>query len=270
MIAQSKSMGGFASLPRGQRKSDMVWLLQLAAHDDRRVEVVRAILQHKRQREMQQQVVAAAKDCEEMLPEVEWWDEASRPEDSVADIMYEDRVLAMRRAQQMRPYQFTPAVTTPGDPDRHPWDGVLGDISFTEVSAGIGMFAACFRAAGAQCTTMIEPNGESMEIARQNCPAKFYRVQGLEEIDPAELPWTHGIVGGPECQPFSSAGRQKAWADSRSYTLLRTMHIAAVMQPWWVWLENVKAIATVQGGAVWEVITEIARCIGFRVRLKQV
>ena len=78
------------------------------------------------------------------------------------------------------------------------------------------------------------------------------------------------LFRSPECQPFSKAGQQKAWADSRSYTMLRTLHLAAVMQPWWVWLENVKAIEEVKDGRVWTVIQEIARAIGYSVRLRQV
>jgi hypothetical protein len=41
------------------------------------------------------------------------------------------------------------------------------------------------------------------------------------------------------------------------------------MQPWWVWLEDVTAIAVAKGGRVWLVIQEIATRAGFAVRLRQ-
>jgi site-specific DNA-cytosine methylase len=52
--------------------------------------------------------------------------------------------------------------------------------------------------------------------------------------------------------------------------MLRTLHLTAVMQPWWVWLENVKAIEQVKNGRVWVVIKEIAQAVGYVVRLRQV
>ena len=52
--------------------------------------------------------------------------------------------------------------------------------------------------------------------------------------------------------------------------MLRTLHLMAVMKPWWVWLENVSAIETVQDGGVWEVIQEIAHLAGYEVKMTQV
>ena len=69
-----------------------------------------------------------------------------------------------------------------------------------------------------------------------------------------------------ECQPF----KQRAWEDPRSYTMLRTLHLMAVMQPWWVWLENAAAIETVQDGKTREVIQEVALLAGYVAKLVQV
>jgi site-specific DNA-cytosine methylase len=49
--------------------------------------------------------------------------------------------------------------------------------------------------------------------------------------------------------------------------MLRTLHVAAVMQPWWVWIENVRAITTVKEGRVWALIKTVAEMTGFVVQL---
>lgn len=180
----------------------------------------------------------------------------------------EQQVSDLRAAAAKPPYLYEPPVTVAGAPDRHPWDGLVGvRPSFTEFAAGVGMFAACFQAAGAEVECLIEPRESAMRLARENVPSATRCLRSVMEVDPADLVWTHGIGGGPECQPFSVAGRQLAWQDDRAYTMLRTLHVAAVMQPWWVWIENVRAIATVKEGRVWALIKAVAEMAGFVVQL---
>ena len=167
-------------------------------------------------------------------------------------------------------YEFKPAVTEPVVPDRHPWHGLVGKPTFTEISAGIGVFASCFQAAGAKCVCMVEPVPAALHFAKKNCRDTGDVPFGLEDKEPGDFQWTHGIVGGPECQPFSSAGLQRGWEDDRSYTMIRTLHLTAEMKPWWVWLENVSAIESVAGGKVWQTIKGTAEELGYKVKLQQV
>jgi hypothetical protein len=218
-----------------------------------------------------QGIAHATRTCKGTLKDVQWQPPSDqRPHGAPVQEEEKEWLQRIEEAQRSRPYEYTPVATEPVTPDRHPWDGLVYQPTFTEISAGIGTFAACFQAAGARCVKLVEPVSSSFYFASKNCEGTSGGPSALEDTDPADFVWSHGIVGGPECQPFSKAGQQKAWADSRSYTMLRTLHLAAVMQPWWVWLENVKAIEEVKDGRVWTVIQEIARAIGYSVRLRQV
>jgi hypothetical protein len=158
---------------------------------------------------------------------------------------------------------YQPAATDAGRPDRHPWDGFLGELSFGELSAGMGMFAACFEAAGAACKFLVEPNAGMVARAAEACGSDPVTFDSITEVDPSELPWVHILVAGTECQPFSKRGKRRAWEDDRAYTLIRAIHVAAVMQPWMCWFENVANIRTLHGGKVWEAVHGMVTAAGF-------
>ena len=271
LVTEAQQRRLFRDLGDNRAKSDVIWLLELASLPSRRADVVSALRDMAVDRkDRPARTTEAIKRCAQFVPGVDWREHSTKLQPAAvkpSELKWQkDLVLA----QKLRPYQFTPRHTDPVVPDRHPWDGHVGDLTFTEVSAGIGLFAAAFEAAGMRCVHLIEPVRRSLDLAVQNCSVPMAAVSGLADVDPSALLWTHGLVGGPECQPFSSAGQQRAWEDPRSYTLLRVLHTMAVMQPWFVWLENVAAIETVKHGDVWLVIQEIAHLAGYTVKLKQV
>ena len=269
LVEMAKDRSLFKHRPGSGEKSQLVWLLELASLDEMRAPVVQCLMWLREQRlKHANRAVASISHCAGFVPGVDWRSVENRKGAPVAE--HERQWLKdIETAQRTKPYEFEPAVTDPVKPDRHPWDGFAGEMNFTEVSAGIGLFAAAFEAAGMKCAVLIEPVERSLKLAVRNCSLPQATAQGLADVDPVDAPWTHGLVGGPECQPFSSAGLQKAWGDPRSYTMLRTLHLLAVMKPWWAWLENVSAIETVHEGEVWEVIQEIAFLAGYAVRLVQ-
>jgi hypothetical protein len=68
-------------------------------------------------------------------------------------------------------------------------------MTFTEVSAGIGMFAAAFEAAGMVCTKLVEPNERALQLAVKNCSVGSEQPSGLADVDPVDMLWTHGEIG---------------------------------------------------------------------------
>ena len=52
---------------------------------------------------------------------------------------------------------------------------------------------------------------------------------------------------------------------TRAYTLIRILHVAAVQQPWYVWVENVSNILVIKEGKVWQAIQAMAKLAGFHL-----
>ena len=58
---------------------------------------------------------------------------------------------------------------------------------------------------------------------------------------------------------------QLAFEDDRAYTLIRVLHIAAVQQPWYCWIENVSNLCVIKGGRVWAAVRAMAKLAGYHV-----
>ena len=104
-----------------------------------------------------------------------------------------------RASAHVHPRVFVPPTTPKRQAQRHPWHGEVGEITFGELAAGVGVFAAAFVSAGARCAYVVEPNDEKRQRAIANAGGDG--VQGFRsvfDVDPADLPWTHVLVAGPE------------------------------------------------------------------------
>lgn len=55
------------------------------------------------------------------------------------------------------------------------------------------------------------------------------------------------LVGGPPCQPWSSAGHQKGLNDPRGQLIARMMELIEIMDPRFVLFENVRGLVTARG-----------------------
>lgn len=79
------------------------------------------------------------------------------------------------------------------------------------------------------------------------------------------------LAGGPPCQPFSSAGRQRGVADPRGKLFLEFVRVAAELRPRYVLFENVRGLLTQKGpdgrpGGVLEMVQESFEEFGYAVR----
>jgi hypothetical protein len=180
------------------------------------------------------------------------------------------RAAELKRAMKTQPFCFAPPITEPGDPDRHPWDGLVGvNPSFTDFSGGIGSMAACFADAGFEVVA-VSAVGNRRRLVQQNAPRAVITGDWLS-VDPVDVRWSHGIGIGcsPASQPFSRGGKQLAWADDRAYGVLKTLHLIAVVQPRWCHMEVAQAFETADGGRVWSLLQAVAKAVGFVARLRK-
>jgi hypothetical protein len=55
-------------------------------------------------------------------------------------------------------------------------------------------------------------------------------------------------------------------ADDRAYTMIRAMHLLAVMRPWCALLESTSNILAIHGGRVWIALRSMAAGAGFAIK----
>lgn len=76
----------------------------------------------------------------------------------------------------------------------------------------------------------------------------------ITQVDPSDIPDCDILMGGFPCQPFSQAGLQKGFSDTRGTLFFNIEKIIAVKRPKVFFLENVKRLRTHDNGNTFRVI----------------
>ena len=169
------------------------------------------------------------------------------------------------RAAPPRPWRFTPPKTTKAQPDRNKAVGLSGDISFGDVASGSGAFIAAAEQVGMKCAWFIEPDDTTAAIAARVAGPQATRYRSVLDLNPWDLPWVQALLAGPECTPFSKAGKQRSFQDKRSKTLFWTIWFMSERQPDFAFIENVAALKTVKGGDVWRTLVSLVDVAGYHL-----
>lgn len=106
-------------------------------------------------------------------------------------------------------------------------------------------------------------HGDIRELIREDPECKFL-------LKPADLlpGEAFAVVGGPPCQPFSTAGKRLAIDDPRGTLFKEFCHVVRVVKPRFFVMENVKGLlsATVDGKkSVFELIKKSFEEIGYKI-----
>lgn len=126
-----------------------------------------------------------------------------------------------------------------------------------------GLTQAGFRAAGS-----VELVPIASATHRRNFPHCQHFEGDIKDFDArrwkseAELGELPLIIGGPPCQGFSVAGRRNP-EDERNTLFREFVRVVGELQPWYVVMENVPGILTMQKGAVHRAIVEAFAEIGY-------
>ncbi|MHC5676229.1 DNA cytosine methyltransferase [Nostoc sp.] len=70
------------------------------------------------------------------------------------------------------------------------------------------------------------------------------------------------VIGGPPCQGFSVAGKRDH-KDPRNRLFYEFVRVVSEIRPWYVVMENVPGILTIQNGDVKKAIIEAFESIGY-------
>ena len=113
-------------------------------------------------------------------------------------------------------------------------------IRYAEFCTGVGGFRLGIEASGISAepvyTNEIDDNCE--KTYKQNFGVGF-DSKDIFEINPYDLPDFDMLCAGFPCQPFSAAGKELGFKDSRGTVFFRLMSVIEAKKPQIVFLENV-------------------------------
>jgi site-specific DNA-cytosine methylase len=123
--------------------------------------------------------------------------------------------------------------------------------SFGDVASGSGAFIAAAKQVGMECAWFIEPDDATAAIAARVAEPQATRHRSMLDISPCDLPWVQALLPGPECTPFSKAGKQRSFQDKRPKTLFWAIWFISERQPdLFSFIENAIALKSVKCGGV--------------------
>ena len=142
------------------------------------------------------------------------------------------------------------------------------NYTFVDLFCGAGGISQGLVQAGFQPLASVEINAIASATHLKNFPQchhfcgdieNFSSQNWLQEIGSPEV---HLVVGGPPCQGFSVAGKRDP-KDPRNRLFYEFVRVVSEIRPWYVVMENVPGILTIQNGDVKEAIIEAFESIGY-------
>lgn len=127
-------------------------------------------------------------------------------------------------------------------------------MKFIDLCSGIGGFHYALKNVGMTCVMASEIDKDCVENYTKN--HKLEPRGDLSEIDIDTIPPFDILCAGFPCQPFSKAGVQKGFKDSRGNIFFDICKIIDHHKPSYIILENVRNIATHDKGNTWNVIKD--------------
>lgn len=140
----------------------------------------------------------------------------------------------------------------------------MGKFKFIDLFCGIGGFHQAMTALGGECVFACDIDANCRKTYKMN-----YGVEphgDITDIDAADLPAHDVLCAGFPCQAFSKAGNRRGFEDATKGTLFFDVcRILGYHRPRYALLENVRNLASHDGGNTWRVIHESLTRLGYNV-----
>lgn len=143
------------------------------------------------------------------------------------------------------------------------------NCNFIDLFAGTGGISIGFKKAGFNKLLSVEIDNDASNTLRNNFPEAIHFEKPIQEITFEEIDQAlsgrkvHIVCGGPPCQGFSVAGLRKP-NDPRNQLFKEYIRIVKHLNPYFVFIENVPGILTMQGGEVYQEILKQFADIGYK------
>lgn len=137
----------------------------------------------------------------------------------------------------------------------------LNGLKFIDLFAGIGGIRIGFEKQGAECVFSSEWDKPAQKVYEANFGEKPHG--DINEISPKDIPEHDILLAGFPCQPFSIAGKQLGFADTRGTLFFNIEEILKEKSPQLFLLENVKRLTSHDKGRTFQVILEKLKGLGY-------
>ena len=141
--------------------------------------------------------------------------------------------------------------------------------TFIDLFSGAGGITLGFEQSGYIGVASVEISEVASATHRRNFPTCQNYCGDISGFDPSAVlrntqseSTIHLVVGGPPCQGFSVAGQRNP-DDHRNTLFTEFVRVVDQLRPWYVVLENVPGILTMQNGAVRDAIKQAFHQIGY-------
>ncbi|MGY0408590.1 MAG: DNA (cytosine-5-)-methyltransferase [Polaribacter sp.] len=139
-------------------------------------------------------------------------------------------------------------------------------LKIIDLFAGIGGIRLGFEKFGAECVFSSEWDKHAQNMYEEN-----YRerpVGDINDVNPKDIPDHDFLLAGFPCQPFSIAGKQLGFADTRGTLFFNIEKILEEKKPYGFLLENVSRLVTHDKGRTFKVIIDKLESLGYTVYYK--
>ena len=113
------------------------------------------------------------------------------------------------------------------------------------------------------CVWANEWNKYASQIYRKNFGRGELQEGDIRDIPAESIPDHEIFTAGFPCQPFSIAGKQKGFKDTRGNMFLEICRITKVKKPYILLLENVKGLLNHEGGKTFGIILNTLSELGY-------
>lgn len=139
-------------------------------------------------------------------------------------------------------------------------------LKIIDLFAGIGGIRLGFEKIGAECVFSSEWDKHAQNMYEENFGER--PVGDINDVNPKDIPDHDFLLAGFPCQPFSIAGKQLGFADTRGTLFFNIEKILEEKKPYGFLLENVSRLVTHDKGRTFKVIIDRLESLGYTVHYK--
>lgn len=139
----------------------------------------------------------------------------------------------------------------------------MDKFKFIDLFSGIGGFHQAMKSLGGECVFASDIDVKCREIYELNYGLKVN--DDITKVNPESIPPHNVICAGFPCQSFSKAGKRLGVQDPRGTLFFDIIRIAEYHKPEYMLLENVRNLASHDGGMTWNTIYNTLIDLGYFV-----